>query len=276
MMLGIYKIENIKNNKVYIGSSANITTRWNQHLENLYYNTHDNYKLQKDFNKYGLDSFRFSVIEVVDSRKNLFKREQAWIDTIDVESNYNILSYSSYEHVERIKENYDIVDLVISPNDIAHLTKNLIICEHEKMNLIGENKNSLSKSWYVKTSDDNLKTLSNNVNNYYRNVLKIKSGDFYWTSFISYQRKVVGKGCVKSFVSLTTLPKYKRNNLAYLVNNYVNPFLKHKININDDEYAIKVLLNWVMNTSDIENPINIYLPSSRMRKLLEVWILENQ
>ena len=30
-MIGIYKIENIINNKVYIGSSNNIERRWKEH-----------------------------------------------------------------------------------------------------------------------------------------------------------------------------------------------------------------------------------------------------
>ena len=52
MPAGIYKITNIINNKIYIGSSSNISLRWNQHIEKLIYNLHENYKLQNDFNKY--------------------------------------------------------------------------------------------------------------------------------------------------------------------------------------------------------------------------------
>lgn len=65
-MRGIYKITNIKNNKVYIGESLNIVKRWSEHINQLRSNTHYNHKLQCDFNKYGVDSFKFEVLLALD------------------------------------------------------------------------------------------------------------------------------------------------------------------------------------------------------------------
>jgi group I intron endonuclease len=58
-MTGIYKITNTKNNKVYIGQSLEILSRWKNHLK-IYNN--ENYalynrSLYKDMRKYGIENF---------------------------------------------------------------------------------------------------------------------------------------------------------------------------------------------------------------------------
>lgn len=60
-MRGIYEIINIKNNKIYVGESLDITNRWKDHIESLVKGTHHNYKLQSDFNQYGVDAFKFRI-----------------------------------------------------------------------------------------------------------------------------------------------------------------------------------------------------------------------
>lgn len=61
-MIGIYKIENKVNGKVYIGQSVNIENRWKQHKAGLRNNHHRNDYLQKSWNKYGEDNFDFVVL----------------------------------------------------------------------------------------------------------------------------------------------------------------------------------------------------------------------
>lgn len=61
-MTGIYKIENTKNGKVYIGQSVDIETRWKQHKADLRNNHHQNKHLQNSWNKYGENNFTFTVL----------------------------------------------------------------------------------------------------------------------------------------------------------------------------------------------------------------------
>lgn len=61
-MVGIYKITNTKNGKVYIGQSVSIATRINNHKRDLRNNNHINCYLQDDYNIYGEDSFTFETI----------------------------------------------------------------------------------------------------------------------------------------------------------------------------------------------------------------------
>jgi len=79
---GIYYIKNIINNKVYIGSTrSTFYRRISHHISSLKSNTHFNYKLQKDYNKYGIKAFIFRVkpltisdFEILQKEENLIKR----------------------------------------------------------------------------------------------------------------------------------------------------------------------------------------------------------
>ena len=56
-MIGIYKITNKLNGKVYIGQSIDIDTRWRQHI-----NTKDDTLIHKSIQKYGAENFRFEIL----------------------------------------------------------------------------------------------------------------------------------------------------------------------------------------------------------------------
>lgn len=74
-MTGIYKIENRKNGKVYIGQAIDIERRWREHLSRAKMLDTDFYK---DLQEYGKDNFCFSVLEVCEA-KDLDKCEAKWI-----------------------------------------------------------------------------------------------------------------------------------------------------------------------------------------------------
>ena len=81
---GIYKIINIVNNKIYVGSSVNIKERKKRHFIKLKSNKHENRYLQNAFNKYGEENFIFEIIEYVENKNMLLEREQYWIDELSV------------------------------------------------------------------------------------------------------------------------------------------------------------------------------------------------
>ena len=81
---GIYKISNIITGDCYIGKSKDVFNRIGQHKSLLKYNNHkyrngDLSILQKAWNKYGEDSFKFEMIETC-SVDELDDREKYWID----------------------------------------------------------------------------------------------------------------------------------------------------------------------------------------------------
>ena len=77
--IGIYKIFNLVNNKVYVGQTReNFQQRYWFHNWALKNNCHSNMYLQNDWNEYGENNFLFEVIEILD-KKDLDEREKYWI-----------------------------------------------------------------------------------------------------------------------------------------------------------------------------------------------------
>ena len=77
---GVYKIVCNNNNKFYIGSSININKRFNEHKNLLRQNKHTNIYLQKCWNRYGEQNFRFKIVETIKDVGQLFKREKRYIN----------------------------------------------------------------------------------------------------------------------------------------------------------------------------------------------------
>lgn len=102
-MIGIYKIQSIiKPERCYIGSSTDITKRWNWHINDLKLNKHHSYKLQNHYNKYGLLDLTFSIL-VECLEEDLIKIEQTFIDSTN--SYFNICKVADRPTgVKRTKE----------------------------------------------------------------------------------------------------------------------------------------------------------------------------
>lgn len=83
-MVGIYKITNTINDKVYIGQSKNISQRWRVHRYRAFSKSAEDYEkpLYRAIRKYGLLAFNFEVIEEC-SIEDLNAKEKFWIELLD-------------------------------------------------------------------------------------------------------------------------------------------------------------------------------------------------
>ena len=83
-MIGIYKITNKVNGKVYIGQSDNIERRWKNHKKDAFWsNGHVyNYPLYRAMRKYGLDNFLFEILEEC-KKEELNQKEVSYIAQYD-------------------------------------------------------------------------------------------------------------------------------------------------------------------------------------------------
>jgi group I intron endonuclease len=93
---GVYKIVNLINNKIYVGSSIKIGKRIRDELHQLKNNKHHNKFLQPEWNKFGDEHFDVQIIEIIsdtDNRQILIEREQYWIDKL--KSHHTLEGYNS-------------------------------------------------------------------------------------------------------------------------------------------------------------------------------------
>lgn len=156
------------------------------------------------------------------------------------------------------------------------------ILSNDKMNMIGDRQSDLSKTWFERNKNNVLmKQLKNNLLNFFRNIRCSSSEDNIWTTFKEYKGLIQGKGYTKAFVSINTRSSnnYKdRTAVAYIANRYMNPLIKnffvhYGIQVDEDNYALSEMLQWIWRSAIREDKeIWIYVPSIRMRTLLANWI----
>lgn len=94
MNAGVYRIINVVNEKLYVGSSSNVKYRLWVHRHELRKNKHQNVYLQNAWNKYGEDSFRFEILFYC-RKERLLEKEQKIIDRYQStwkDRGYNICS----------------------------------------------------------------------------------------------------------------------------------------------------------------------------------------
>jgi len=83
-MVGIYKIVNLLDAKLYVGMSVDVESRIRRHRQELDKNKHPSIHLQNAWNKYGAENFEFGIIEEC-SNEVLAGREKYWVSFLKVE-----------------------------------------------------------------------------------------------------------------------------------------------------------------------------------------------
>ena len=166
--------------------------------------------------------------------------------------------------------------------DYSNYGSLIMVHEGIKLNQIGELDNSLSKSWYKRNKSNKLMaTLKKNMVNYFQHYTGTQSKQNMWTTFKDYQNDIRGKGYSKGFVSsnMRATNDFKdRTAVAYPINKFFNPYIKnffaqHEIEIDEDAYALSEMIQWIFRSAIRQGmPIQIYVPSFRMRELLKKWL----
>lgn len=94
MRTGVYQIRNLKNDKVYIGSAANVegfAHRWSTHKGQLNSGKHHSVLLQRACDKYGFHAFVFEVL-LYCAPKDCLMYEQTYLDVY--QPVYNICKHA--------------------------------------------------------------------------------------------------------------------------------------------------------------------------------------
>lgn len=175
-------------------------------------------------------------------------------------------------------------------NPLKGIKNKIEIMDYGKNNSIGDGKYDLSAEWYKKDLDvrkhKRHALVSRKAHALIRkgfcNNRRTPKESLMWTCFESSAELLYGDSLKEeNFVACNTRAANTwgdKTNLLYLINrfcdpNFINFFSNRHISINQDDYALSEMVQWIWRSA-IRNgkEIKIYIPSSRMRGLLENWI----
>lgn len=170
-----------------------------------------------------------------------------------------------------------------TPEYVSHLKDMIHILDNDRMNNIGDSYHALSMSWFGR-DESNVEQLKSNVNNCINNIWRnAPAGEKMWGTFNDCRCKISGKGYTRSFLrfNMKATNEYRnRHYMIYLVNLFMNVgektfYHKHGIEADDDMYALSIMVQWIWRSAIRDgDEIYLYIPSRRMRNLLENWIEE--
>ena len=187
--------------------------------------------------------------------------------------------------VERDQDGYFFSDAPDVPPPLDY--RNLInIVDNEKMNKPGDGQYALSKSWFSRRGYDHpdVRALRNNLKKFFQSIPDGDANTRLWTTFKDDQSKLVDVRSGrfrKNFLQVgarATNEFRERTDIAYMVNRFIDPnlmkfFAERNIKLDADSFALSEMLQWIWRSAIRDDkPINLYIPSKRMRELLINWI----
>lgn len=194
---GIYIIKNKINKKVYIGSAYNINRRISNHLNSLKKGK-DSPLLQKDWNKFGEESFTFEILSF-EEKENLMIAEKTYIKKYrsnEEDFGYNLTSggqgTSSYkwteEQLEKMRgENHPNYGKPMSEEQKKKIGATRI----ERKIGVGENNPNYGKKLPLETREKiskNHADISGNKNPRYGKKLGKSKSKYYGVSWVSRRK----------------------------------------------------------------------------------------
>ena len=208
--------------------------------------------------------------------------DEVYLLTYFFESNimYNYFKVNHLEYIKKSVRDGKLVDFYCP--DLSKY-KDLIHIYDGKLNTnIKQNRTTFSLNWYNNPNNaKDVEKMKRNIYNWFRNISGSQYNERMWTSFNEHREILKNKGYTKNYVvnnCRSTNDYMNRSALAYTINRFYNPMLIKYFSqmgypLNQDLFALSEMIQWIWR-SRIRNdqPINIYVPSNRMRGLLKTWL----
>ena len=184
-------------------------------------------------------------------------------------------------YVNHDKQGYYFIDKDIwRPEYVKSLHDKIHVFDNKKLNAIGDNRWALSAAWF-KRKPSGLKTLKNNLFNFFHNYMHARADDILWSTYDGSVKAVRGRGFYSrnDVFNLRASNKYRDvHYLAYCVNVFASPpkvhfFARKGVSYNEEAYALSIMVQWIWRSAIRDGEeVYIYIPSRRMRELLINWI----
>ena len=167
------------------------------------------------------------------------------------------------------------------PEYTRQLQGRIHIVNDDRLNRVGDTRTALSMNWFD-SNPDGVDQLRKNIANFFKHRAGfIPAEQRMWGSHKKGQNVLRGKGYSKSFLTFNAraVNEYKNKTcLAYAINIFMNVGEKKfyesaGIEVDEDAYALSTMIQWIWRSAIREgHEIYIYVPSRRMRELLQDWI----
>ncbi|WP_415906498.1 hypothetical protein ACMXYX_03585 [Neptuniibacter sp. QD72_48] len=165
---------------------------------------------------------------------------------------------------------------------VKPIARLITLLEDEKLNAVGERTNAFATGWMADRTPAKMEEISKAARNVLQNKYKAKADTAMWSCVLRFKESLTPKGFKGAFIECNkraTNEFRDRKHLVYLRNIYMTPALYNfcrkmrGVNPSHDDYALAELLQWVFRSAIRDGkPIELYLPSSRMRMLLKDWM----
>lgn len=203
----------------------------------------------------------------------------------NVNGRYGLIEYNNT--LENRKAIYELLNIYEDPT--GNDKKSPLNSNFEYRQKIKTGDTALSTTWFNNAPDEAIKQLSKNLQNYFRTVVPTENEKLFWTTVKIHAPKLKNaktkynaKGLREkdNFLSINARAtnKYKnRTTMAYVYNRFINPmernfFAEYEVNVNEDALAVSDLIQFMFRGCIRDGePMNCYIPSTRMRKLLKDW-----
>lgn len=257
----------------------------------------------EDDDEDGVKDTRYEQFAVLCDNKQLLlvnNRVVIWEFSADILKKFKKVIICSYLfegremscYLKRHKIPYTIEKLDRHPREVKHLIN---IVDDVKLNAVGEKYSALSISKtkirgvedfeYRGVSRDEVAavndTLRKNLHNLFNARWKAKAGDRLYTCPKDNQHKIGNGQYDKSWLAFSTKATNDYSdvhNVAFLMNIFSSPDIKavckfDDVELNDDIVAISHLIQFIFRSAIRKGEsINLYIPSKRMRMLMEQWM----
>lgn len=185
-----------------------------------------------------------------------------------------------FKSVRKNGDKYELCEYDVK-NERREELRALINVYDGKLNEVGKGKFALSQSKLKKYDAEVLTRIKNNTANFFRRYAdNAKKDDVYLSTLKEVEPLLTPRGFKQSVIphnARATNEYAERRAVAYLINRFMNRdkaafFQDNGVSVDEDLYALSELVQWLWR-SRIRNgqPIDAYIPSERMRGLLDAW-----